>query len=57
MSLSNSQLSQLDRELDHNQREMVVMPMDDFGAQSVGFDTSSSTTQALKYVAELRRTC
>jgi len=46
MSLSNSQLSQLDRELDHNQREMVVMPMDDFGAQSVGFDTSSSTTQA-----------
>ncbi|MNJ26995.1 hypothetical protein D3C77_214910 [compost metagenome] len=46
MSLSNSQLSQLDRELDHNQREMVVMPMDDLRAQAVAFDASSSTTQA-----------
>ncbi|MNJ30345.1 hypothetical protein D3C77_249430 [compost metagenome] len=32
MSLSNSQLSQLDRELDHNQREMVVISADEASA-------------------------
>ncbi|MFJ1337599.1 hypothetical protein ACIKP7_05585 [Pseudomonas caricapapayae] len=46
MSLSNSQLSQLDRELDHNQREMVVIAMDDLNAQTATVGASTSTTQA-----------
>lgn len=46
MSLSTSQLSQLDREIDQNQREMIVIPMDQLSAHQAEPDPDMCATQA-----------
>lgn len=46
MSLSTSQLSELDREIDQNQREMLVISMDEINAHPGDFSSHTSATQA-----------
>lgn len=45
MSVSESQLSQLDREMDQNHREMVIMSIEDFHAQAQLAQQAQGATQ------------
>ncbi|GLO31811.1 hypothetical protein PPUN12996_38690 [Pseudomonas putida] len=46
MSVSENQLSQLDREMDQNHREMVIMSIEDFQAQAQFAQRTHGATQA-----------
>lgn len=46
MSVSESQLSQLDREMDQNHREMVIMSIEDFHAQAQFAQQAHGATQS-----------
>ncbi|WP_145192775.1 hypothetical protein [Pseudomonas sp. URMO17WK12:I11] len=46
MSVSESQLSQVDRQMDQNHREMVIMSIEDFQAQTQFAQRTHRATQS-----------
>lgn len=57
MSVSESQLSQVDRQMEQNHREMVIMSIEDFQAQAQFAQRAHGATQSPQVCTRTQAIC